>query len=210
MRRVLLMALLALALPVALFADSSSQVDFGNSGGTLAGTNAGMTLTGSTLVLVNGYDGLGMITGDLGTLAFSTGALTSGNLQTGATFAGGGSFTVTANGTNGLPNGVIFQGTFSGAVQWQLFTLSNGTHDYTLTGPLTGTLIVGNQTIQVNGLTVQLTINTGKDYFNGWTSIASGNTNLVVSPEPGTLGLLGTGLVGIAGLVRYRRKINRP
>lgn len=198
MKRVVLLALLALVLPVATFA--SSNVDFTNSGGLLTGTDAGLSLTGSTVIAINGLYGGGLVTGNLGTLSFTTGALTSGDLQMGGTFAAGGTFTITGNGTSGIPNGVIFSGTFSGPVTWTLITLPNGTHNYTLTGVLSGTMSNG---AQANGVTVQLTINTGKKFFNGSTSISSGDTNIVV-PEPGTLGLLGTGLVGIAGLVRRK------
>jgi len=198
MKRTLLMVLLALALPMAAFAGSS--VDFTNSGGTLSGSSAGLTLTGSELIAVNSPS-LGLVTGNLGTVTFSTGTLSSGSLQMGGTFGSGGSFDITGNGS-GVPNGTIFAGSFTGPVTWTLVTLANGTHNYTLTGTLTGTWYNGST---VDGATVQLTINTGRGFFNGSTTISSGDTNIVV-PEPGSLTLLGTGMLGLAGLLRRKLK----
>jgi hypothetical protein len=198
MKRMLLLVLLALALPMAAFANNS--VDFTNSSGTLSGSSAGLSLSGSTLIAMGGSGGL--ITGNLGTVNFATAGLTSGNLQSGATFGAGGAFTIAGNGSNGIFNGTIFSGTFSGPVSWTEITLANGTHNYTLTGSLTGTWYTG---ATVNGATVQLTINTGKSFFEGSTMISSGDTNIVV-PEPGSLTLLGTGLVGLAGILRRKMK----
>ena len=193
-----LLVLSCLTLPVASFADSG--VDYSNAGGTLTGSNSGFSLSSSTLIAVIG--GSGMVTGDLGTVSFTTGALTSGNLQTGGTLAAGGTFEITGNGTNGVPNGTLFSGSFSGPVTWAITTLGNGTHNYTLTGAITGT--ANGQAVV--GMTSQLTINTGTGFFNGSTGIAGGDTTIVGSvPEPSTVTMFGTGVVGLLAL--FRRKL---
>src|SRR5258708_33787510 len=132
MKRIVLMALLALALPLAAFA--TSQVDFSNSGGTLSGSSAGMSLTGSTLISVNGLGSLGLVTGNLGTLSFSTGSLISGNLKHDAMFNGGGRFVITGNGTNGVPNGGVFNGRLSRPFGLGPEISHTGQHTLPLTG----------------------------------------------------------------------------
>ena len=179
---------------------TASSVDFSNNGGTLSGSNAGLSLSGSTLVVVKGLNGGGIITGtDLGSVQFTTGALTSGTLSAGGTFAGGGTFLITGNGTNGIPNGVLFSGTFSSSVIWTRLPPVDGTQQYVLIGGVTGTL----SGVSNGGFTVQLTVDTGPQGFTGSTVIGSGNTNVspITSsvPEPSALALLVAGCLSVLG-----------
>ena len=201
--RATVLGIALLFLPLAAMADS---VNFGYSGGRITTTSTGALTTGpqgSILTSVSGFNGGGVITGsNLGGVFFTTGDIMSGSLSTGGVLAGGGSFVISSNGSNGLPNGVLFTGTFSGPVTW---TVSPGLGGgpliyYTLSGNITGTWSNGST---VNGMAVSITFGLQQDY-HGNVGIKSGNATVGVVPEPGSLGLMATGLFGMAGLVRRK------
>ena len=199
MRRVaVICGLCALLLPMAAWA---SGIDLGNQFGTVTITNAGIVSRGSELFRFNGITA--PAGHSLGSVSFSTGALTSGNIWSGGTFSSAGSsFLVTGVGNYGQPKGIIFSGAFVGPISW---TLVSHTYwfDYvfTLSGTVRGELWTGRM---VRG-TVTETINVyknqwGHDHRGG---IRVGSSNLTI-PEPGTLGLLGTGLIAMAGTMRRK------
>ena len=188
-KRLLLLVAVALLLPVAALADNIEELDF--TGGTLVGTNAGFALTGSTLT-GESSDWLGYITGsNLGDVSFTTNALADGSVGLGADILPGGTVTITGNGSNPNLTGVLFQGTFLDGATW-----SSWNNVYTLTGYVNGATGTdlwtdGTFTLQVDE--------------SGNTPAASGYAVLAV-PEPGSLGMMGTGLLGLLGAIRRKIK----
>lgn len=169
MKKVVLLALFALALSTVASATTYNIVDGGSvalgvasfSGSATAGGT--ITIT-APLVTVNG-------SGATGNLSFTTGTLTA---------AGGGVFDFNGGSLSlTVGSSTVFTGTFSSGT-----VTVTGTNAYTISGTLS------------NGAGFITTIDTHGD--------VRGSGTVVVSPEPGTLGLLGTGLIGIAGIVRRK------
>jgi len=200
MKKLILLSALIVALPLSALA---SSVGINSHGGTLWASNSGLATSSSSgftspsqVGTVSNLYGKSFSGPNLGVLTFSTGALTSGTLGSTSTFAGGGSFTVALNGAmKGLPNTVLFQGAFSGPV-----TLNN------IFGGLIA--LTGNIQGDINGHLVKVIVTmTLGGMQNGQMSVGNVKVDIALPvPEPGTLTMLGTGLLLMAGLVR--RKCN--
>ena len=215
MGKVAVLALLALALPIAAWADG---INLTNQGGTvafsdMAGTG-GLGAIGSTTISSKGSQltSWNNTTGHLGLVNYATGALASGSVSGGGTFAAGGMFDIIGTGKwasqlTGSKCGKgcdLFTGSFDSPVIWTLVSSSKQSESFTLTGSIQGMLYTGRT---VNGTTTQdIKIDNQGQLNKGIGHIGTGGTH-IGTPEPGTLGLLGTGLVAVAGM--FYRKVSR-
>jgi len=199
MKRVAIgLALLALLLPIAAWADGINLV---NQYGTVTILSSGITSKGSELTEFNGI--VAPKRHALGYVSYGTGALVSGSLWTGGTFSATGSyFDVVGKGKWGEPRGNIFIGAFVGPIDWTLISSNKQFHEYQLTGEIEGELWTGRMVTGSTTQTIYTYWNQEKVDHVGF--IHLGNTHLN-TPEPGTLGLLGGGLLALAGL--FRRKL---
>jgi hypothetical protein len=213
-------------------AQQVDNVTFNNSDGTFKGAslNSGsLSLNNSTLIQISGFTGgLGGFdtTGaNLGTLNFTTGPLSSGTMvpltgQT-STFGGAGSSFSLTDTFNG---GFTFTGTFTSA-SWQcvgMCKLVTGKTDqwkgtWQFNGTLTNVVLtVNGQQIAINGaVTFQGTAFNTLATTNPNGSISFTDTggttafNVTVTPEPGTLVLFGSGLIGVGVLAKFSRQRKR-
>jgi hypothetical protein len=213
MRRAILVCALMLALPSVAFCNSN--LVFTNAGGSviLSGStligNAGLT----SFTAANGTT----TTGALGHVFYQTG-METGHVLTSTTdtwtFAAGGSFRIKSNGS-GIPAGVVFLGTFTSPVTF-VGTFSPtadggaGAWSYTLTGQIAGTFGPKYGGAATSGSTTQITFDVrGHLPFSGFVRGKTGITTVAAVPEAGTLGLMGTGLMGLAFVMRRRLFQNR-
>ena len=209
MRRIvctMLLALLVVVLPVVARADT---IDITNQFGSVIITNSGISSFASQLKSVNGMQaGKGHA---LGSVSFWTGAFIStgptSSIWTGGEFSSVGSgFVVTGKwGTAKGDKGTIFSGAFVGPIDWTLIASSKFFHAYELTGELKGQLYNGHMATGTTTQTIYTYWNQEKIDHSG--GIHLGGSTLNSTPEPGTLGMLGSGLLAMAGAIR--RKISR-
>lgn len=172
MRRVVLLALLALALPIAASASSVDYAGFADSSNPASVT--GSVSSGGSLDLTFHQLSINGAGAAAGTVDIS--------LTLGTTSCGAGCFNI-ASGTVNVWNGsstLLFTGTFSGGTA----TETGGSN-----------LIIAGFTTGGNTVAGVIKLSGGQ-----WV----GSSDTIVTPEPGTLGLLGTGLVGLAGIVRRK------
>lgn len=209
MRRIAgVLGLCALLLPMAAWADPLILNKFG----TVSITNSGIVSQGSQLV---SYFGITAPPGHtLGSVRFSTGALTSGSIWSGGTFArtgstfdvlGVGPWAKSLTGCSKCTNPIaLFTGSFVGRIRWELVS-QTGKDDYvfTLSGLVEGTLWNGREMIVPTKQTIYVDQNQWTHNHRG--GIGLGRTDFRVNlPEPGTMGLFGAGLIVLGASMRRK------
>ncbi|MGA7558783.1 MAG: PEP-CTERM sorting domain-containing protein [Terriglobales bacterium] len=203
MRRIaVVLAFSALLIPMAAWA---SGINITNTGGSVTFSASGIASTGSELKSWNNIvPGKGH---SLGTVSFGTGAWTSGGIWTGGTLSATNSyFDVIGVGqwakklTGQTKNPItLFAGGFVGPIDWTVDSHTGDKYICTLSGNIEGTLYTGRTVTGTTSQNIWVFTDQEPQDHKGSLHMGNGHFN---TPEPGTLGLLGVGLMLIAGTVR--------
>ena len=205
MRRVVVV--LALAVMVMSVAASADVIN--DKYGSVHFTTAGIVSTG---IQVQSFGTMHVPPpGALGHLFFQTGACLTGCNTSGIPLGGAVGSTATFSSLGSIFNitcarkvcggfgASMFKGAFTGTITLTEIAIHGQNLVFDLTGRIVGMLANGMTT---TGTTSQTIYTASGQLANGVAHIANGTT--VTAPEPGTLGLLGTGLIGIAGVLRRK------
>lgn len=217
LQRILAAVVLALFVPLAAHAGSSIITIIntdGTPGTSAVGVMGPFSLIGSEVSAIGQFAQAGCgappYTGCNSFLNFTTGAFItgSGSLMTGGAQWSGTGSTFTITGSWNSFSGTIFTGSFSGNITWVFNGCNkNNVCDYELTGPVSGTWANG---VTVTGQTTQIFFKFHGKYNGGPGLVDTGGTTSIITPEPGTLGLMGMGLMGMGLMIRRKLKNGSP
>ena len=180
----------------------ADTIGFINKHGAVSIANSGIVVTGSNLIQ---YGNIKAPPGhSLGSVSFSTGALTSGSVLTGGIFSSAGSSFEVIGKSKLVPKGVLFSGNFVGNVRWILVSKTGPNLVFDLKGRVEGQLYNGRFIVEPTTQTIVTTVN---QLAKGIGHVKFGKTPLtLVTPEPATIVLATVGLTCILFRTRSRLK----